>query len=103
MKNKKEQIEQIIEELAPEAMIADGYDNAIVGIADVCDKSGTRTVVAYDKQKILKILQERDGMELEEAAEFFDYNVLGSYVGEGTPIYIDYSWALTSEDQAYVC
>ena len=103
MKNKKELVEQIVDELAPEAMIADGFDDAIVGIADVHDGSGTRAVVAYDKQKIIKILQERDGMESDEALEFFDYNILGSYVGEGTPVYVDHSWALTGEAQTYVC
>ncbi len=29
-----------------------------------------------------------DGMSEEEAEEFFDYNQLGSYVGEQTPCFI---------------
>jgi hypothetical protein len=28
-------------------------------------------------------------MSYEEAIEYFEYNVLGAYVGENTPIFID--------------
>lgn len=29
-------------------------------------------------------------MSLEDAIEFMDYNVLGSYVGEKTPLFVSY-------------
>ena len=31
---------------------------------------------------------ERDGMTYEEAIEYFDYNILGAWMGEYTPVYI---------------
>jgi hypothetical protein len=31
---------------------------------------------------------ERDGMTEEEAIEFFEFNVVGAYVGGGTPVYV---------------
>jgi hypothetical protein len=34
------------------------------------------------------ILIEKEGMSFEEAMEYLDFNVFGSYVGEQTPIYI---------------
>ena len=30
----------------------------------------------------------KDGMEYDEALEYFDFNIAGSYVGEQTPIFI---------------
>jgi hypothetical protein len=31
---------------------------------------------------------ERDGMTYEEAIEYFDYNIIGAWLGENMPIYI---------------
>ena len=31
----------------------------------------------------------KDGMDEEEAVEYYDYNIVGAYMGEFTPIYID--------------
>jgi hypothetical protein len=37
----------------------------------------------------LDILVKRDGMSPEEAREFFEYNTVGSWVGEETPIFLE--------------
>ena len=37
---------EIISHLAPEAMLADGLDDAIMGLADVFTEKGSRSVVA---------------------------------------------------------
>lgn len=62
------------------------FDEAIVGIAH---RIGMNPVVAYDTTKIIDILCERDGMERDEAAEYFEFNILGAYVGENTPMFVD--------------
>jgi hypothetical protein len=31
---------------------------------------------------------DRDGMDYDEAQEFFEFNVVGAYVGAHTPIYV---------------
>ena len=31
----------------------------------------------------------RDNLSLEEAIEYFDFNVCGAYVGEKTPIWVE--------------
>jgi hypothetical protein len=61
------------------------FDQAIVGVAD---RIGMSTVVVYDTTKIIDILCERDGMDREEATEFYEFNILGAYVGEQTPMFI---------------
>jgi hypothetical protein len=77
-----------VEEIAeynPEALVCDGFDEAIIGMAE---RINLGPVVAYDVEKILQIMVERDGMTYEEAQEFFDYNIIGAWMGEFTPIFI---------------
>ena len=38
---------------------------------------------------MLTILVKRDKMNVEDALEHLDFNVIGAYVGEKTPIYMD--------------
>ena len=66
--------------------VADGYDSAIIGYA--YNPISRKNVVGYEVDKILKILFERDGMSLDDAEEFFNFNIVGSYVGEQTPIFV---------------
>jgi len=61
-------------------MKADGFDNAIIGVDEVDMR------LIYSVSKCIDILK-KDGMNYEEAREFFDFNVSGSYVGEKTPIW----------------
>lgn len=63
----------------------DGFDDAIIGM----ECSGDVPRVVYSIQLMVHVLCERDGMTEEEAVDFISYNVIGSYVGEGTPIYVD--------------
>ena len=64
-------------------LFADGFDDAIIGVAE---RIGMEPVVAYDTNKIIEILS-RDMTE-DEAVEYFEFNVLGAYVGERTPVFI---------------
>tara|TARA_R100000231_G_scaffold28905_1_gene25714 strand:+ start:935 stop:1156 length:222 start_codon:yes stop_codon:yes gene_type:complete len=69
-----------------ETLKADGYDEAIMGYAGRC---GMNDVLLYSTNKIIQILMERDGMTSEEALEYFYFNIKGSYMGEGTPLFFD--------------
>lgn len=70
-----------IGDLNSEAKFADGFDDAIMGY----DAVGYRVV--YDYDKCMEVLQERDGMTPHESHEFMEFNVIGAYVGEFTPIF----------------
>jgi hypothetical protein len=76
--------ESIKEHIEPGMMIMDGYDDCIIGIAERC---GQPNVLAYDTKKVFKRLM-KDGMTEEEAVEWFYFNQVGAYVGEGTPVFI---------------
>ena len=65
-------------------MSEEKFDAAIVGLAD---RIGMDTVVVYDTTKIIDILEE-EGMDREEATEYYEFNIIGAYVGERTPIFI---------------
>ena len=66
-------------------LLYDGFDDAIIGIASRC---GENTVLAYDIDKIIEILMDRDDLSYEEALEYYSFNMEGSYMGESTPTHI---------------
>jgi len=66
-------------------LLADGFEEAFMGVSE---SYGLKPRACYDSTKCLDILCDRDGMELEEAMEYFNFNVVGAYVGEFTPAFI---------------
>lgn len=73
-----------LKEEYPDTIIMDGYDDCIIGI---CERFGQEPIIAYDKTKVLcKLVDE--GMSYDEAVEFFEFNQIGSYVGEATPCFV---------------
>lgn len=80
-----EEILERLRGLMPEALLADGFEDAIIGIVEGACRP---TVVAYDYQKCVRILVKRDGMDEEEADEFLQFNTVGAYVGEMTPLFV---------------
>ena len=63
------------------------FDKAIVGVV-----TNVKTqAVCYDVNKIIKILMKEDKMTEEEAREYFEFNILGAWVGEYTPMYLEKS------------
>tara|TARA_R110000868_G_scaffold401607_1_gene677209 strand:+ start:764 stop:1066 length:303 start_codon:yes stop_codon:yes gene_type:complete len=76
-----------IDEYAEGAVLLTGLEDAVIGIVEDFGSPGRKML--YSKQKILNILQERDLMTYDEAEEFYDYNIVGLYVGEQNPIFLD--------------
>ena len=71
---------------APEdALTADGFDEAIIGLAE---RATSTMVVAYDFDKCVGILMSRDDMSYEDAIDYMGFNVTGAWVGEGTPVFV---------------
>lgn len=62
------------------------FDAAIIGMAE---RAGGLCVVAYDSDACIAALMDADGMDFDEAVEFFEFNTKGAYLGDGTPIFID--------------
>jgi len=81
--SKIKEINEYAEEMEEKLILWDIYEDAIIGLAD---RFGMNTSVAYDYNKIIKILME--DMSYEEAVEHFDVNVIGGWVGDSTPVFI---------------
>ena len=89
--NKIESIKELTDEELTYLGCAPGeYEKAIIGIAH---RFGAEPTVAYDYDKVLESLAERfkeAGSEDPhmDALEFFNHNIIGSWVGDKTPIFI---------------
>ena len=66
-------------------LLADGFEDAIIGISE---RFGRDPIVAYDREKCIQVLIDRDGMTYQEAEEYFNFNVIGGWAGDGTPEFI---------------
>lgn len=73
---------EIVEYLG-DALFADGFDDCIIGFTD-------DGVVVYDRVGIIETLV-AGGMDLDEAEEYFCFNISGAYVGPKTPIFVQCS------------
>lgn len=65
---------------------ADGFDSAFLGVGTRC--CGSPDVLVYDYDESIHLLMTRDGMTKEEAMEYLDFNVLGAWMGDGTPMFV---------------
>jgi hypothetical protein len=69
----------------PDVLFADGLDAAFVGYARRC---GQPTLAVYDFELCCKVIMERDGIDYDEAAEYLEFNSVGAWVGENTPLWL---------------
>lgn len=88
-----------IAEINEEALLIEGFDSAIIGMAE---RINLGPVVAYDEEKIIDILipqmelEDTEGMTEDEiesekeimAIEYFEYNIKGAWMGENSPVFI---------------
>lgn len=88
-------IREALENMGEEVLLADGFDDALIGVGERC---GQPLIAVYDRDKCIEVLMARDGMTYAEAEEFFSFNVVGSWVGEGTPIFMTRLDALFAVD-----
>ena len=65
-------------------VLYDNLEDAFLGISYRC---GEEPVAVYDMDKVLEIL-EKD-MSPEDAREHFNFNILGQWVGDQTPIFLE--------------
>ena len=82
-------IEVAYSDYSDKILLADGFDNAFIGIAE---NSEGNPVAVYSVDKCLDILAEQFKDEEDavgDAIDFFEFNVKGSYVGEFTPMFVN--------------
>jgi hypothetical protein len=67
------------------ALLASGFEDALIGIGQQFNQE----LAIYDYDKCVEILMKRDGMSYYDANDFMEYNVIGAYVGPGTPVFLE--------------
>jgi hypothetical protein len=80
-------LQEILDEIYDvDFLKADGFDDAVVGY----EPNSMRLV--YDRDKMIEILVNDPitPMTEEEAIEFLEFNTWYAYVGEKTPLYIQF-------------
>ena len=75
----KEKIIEQLEQQEETSIFYDGFDDAIIGV-----ELNTFRII-YSTTKCIEILCK--DMSEDDAREYFDFNVVGGYVGEKTPIF----------------
>lgn len=81
----REQIESHLLEMDESALLMDGFEEAFIGFTRRINEP---LLAVYDWKKMVDVLVQRDGMDYDEAVEYIDYNCLGAWVGERTPLIV---------------
>jgi hypothetical protein len=78
-------IQEYLESRGETVLLCDGFDEAFIGLSQRINEP---LLAVYSYDKMVDVLTERDGMDYEDAVEYLDFNVLGAWVGEQTPIVV---------------
>ena len=87
--NKNTELENRITDLTKPAqpmVLPNNFGKAFMGYVECF---GGNLLAVYCKETILGVLQKKDKMSYEDAMEYFNYNIAGSWVGNGTPLYLE--------------
>lgn len=79
----REQIDTWFNDAGESILLMDGFDDAFIGFTTPFNMP---TLAVYSHAKMINVLMFRDGMSYEDADEYIEFNCIGAYVGEQTPI-----------------
>lgn len=81
----RKDIHDYLESRGETVLLCDGFDEAFIGLSQRINEP---LCAVYSYDKMIDVLMKRDGMEHEDAIDYLDFNVLGAWVGEQTPIIV---------------
>ncbi len=81
----RSRIDDALKEMEENTLLIDGFDEAFLGFSQRINQP---ILAVYSYDGLVKVCMDRDGMEWEEAVEYVDYNIVGAWVGEQTPIIV---------------
>lgn len=96
MKNNIREVLQKILGEDEEVILADGLEEAFIGIA----RQFGKPFAVYSKAKTLEVMMSHDMTE-EEALEFFTFNVEGAFVGDHTPAFMEDTYGKEVNENGY--
>jgi hypothetical protein len=77
------EISENLTEVDENILLSTGLEDALIGYVQ---RFGQPPVALYDQNKCIEIFMSK-GMTEEEAWEHYEFNVIGSWVGDYTPAY----------------
>lgn len=80
----REQIVEYLDAIGESALLFDGTDDALIGFTN---RANSPLLAVYDYNKLIDVFM-NDGMTYEDALEWVDFNIVGAWLGEGTPIIV---------------
>jgi hypothetical protein len=79
------QINEYLESIEESALLADGFDAALIGFSQ---RMNEPMLAVYSYEKMVQVLMDNDDLSYDDAVEYVDFNVVGAWVGEQTPIIV---------------
>lgn len=81
----RQQISEYLEEIDESTLLMDGFEDAFIGFSR---RINDPLLAVYSWEKMVEVLMRRDGMTYDDATEYIDFNCIGAWVGEQTPIIV---------------
>jgi hypothetical protein len=81
----RKQINDFFIERDEDVLLMDGFDEAFIGYSQRINEP---VLAVYSWEKMVDVCIKRDGMTYDEATEYIEYNCIGAWVGERTPIIV---------------
>jgi hypothetical protein len=77
------EIREALDELDYEVILFDGLDDALVGWVEPINSP---PLAVYDYVKLVELVTVSAGSSWEDGQEYVNFNIVGAYVGPGTPL-----------------
>jgi len=81
----REAIEERAENDDTNVVLIDGLDGALLGVTGMCEDLRA----CYSEQKCIELLIENQDMNLEQARDFFEFNIASLAQMSGGPVFVD--------------
>jgi len=81
----RDDIDAYLKERGETVLLMDGFDEALIGFSQRINEP---LLAVYSYNVMVDVCVFRDGMSYEEAEEYIEYNCIGAWVGEQTPIIV---------------
>lgn len=80
-----QKINKYLNEMEESVVLMDGFDEALIGLSQRINEP---LLAVYSWEKMIDVCVVRDGMSHEEALEYIEYNCIGAWIGDQTPIIV---------------
>lgn len=85
MTERLKQITEYLEDIGESVLLMDGFEDALIGFSQ---RISEPLLAVYSLDKMVEVLMSRDGMTFDDANEYIDFNCIGAWLGEKTPVIV---------------